>query len=56
MLFVVAAVVAMPLLAIVLNIDPERFGSYIAPVTAIAGTVVGYWFSSAGSASSGRSR
>jgi hypothetical protein len=56
LLFVIAAVVAMPILAIWLNIDPERFGSYIAPVTAIAGTVVGYWFSSAGGAGAGRAR
>jgi hypothetical protein len=45
---VVAAVVAMPLLAMALGMDPQAFGSYIAPVTGIAGTVVGYWFGAVG--------
>jgi hypothetical protein len=45
---VVAAVVAMPLLAMTLGLDPQAFGSYIAPVTGIAGTVVGYWFGAVG--------
>jgi hypothetical protein len=41
---VVLAVVAMPLIAILLHLPPADFGTYIAPVTGIAGTVVGYWF------------
>jgi lipopolysaccharide export LptBFGC system permease protein LptF len=45
---VVAAVVAMPLLAMALGLDPQAFGSYMAPVTGIAGTVVGYWFGAVG--------
>jgi len=43
---VVLAVVAMPAIAMAINLDPQAFGSYIAPVTGIAGTVVGYWFGS----------
>jgi hypothetical protein len=41
---VVLAVVAMPAIAMITNLSPQAFGSYIAPVTGIAGTVVGYWF------------
>jgi hypothetical protein len=41
---VVLAVVAMPAIAMIINLSPQAFGSYIAPVTGIAGTVVGYWF------------
>jgi hypothetical protein len=44
LLLVVLAVVMMPVIAIVVGLDPQAFGAYIAPVTAIAGTVVGYWF------------
>jgi hypothetical protein len=45
---IVAAVVAMPLLAMWLELDPQAFGAFIAPVTGIAGTIVGYWFGTAG--------
>lgn len=41
---VVLAVVTMPAVAMVIKLNPQTFGSYIAPVTGIAGTVVGYWF------------
>ncbi len=41
---VVLAVVAMPAIAMIIKLNPQTFGSYIAPVTGIAGTVVGYWF------------
>jgi hypothetical protein len=44
LLLVVLSVVAMPIIAMVININPETFAAYIAPVTAIAGTVIGYWF------------
>jgi hypothetical protein len=47
LLLVVLAVVAMPIIAIVTNLEPTDFGTYIAPVTGIAGTVVGYWFGQA---------
>ena len=46
----VLAVVMMPPIAMIIGLEPEAFGSYIAPVTAIAGTVVGYWFGSGGTA------
>jgi lipopolysaccharide export LptBFGC system permease protein LptF len=45
---VVLAVVAMPAIAMITSLDPQAFGSYIAPVTGIAGTVVGYWFGTLG--------
>jgi hypothetical protein len=48
LLLVVLAVVSMPLLAMVQGLEPEKFGSYIAPITGIAGTVVGYWFGTVG--------
>lgn len=41
---VVLAVVLMPLIAMITKVNPQTFGAYIAPVTGIAGTVVGYWF------------
>src|ERR671910_3553506 len=44
LLLVVLSVVAMPIIAMVSNINPETFAAYIAPVTAITGTVIGYWF------------
>lgn len=44
LLLVVLAVVSMPIIAILAHLSPQDFGSYIAPVTGIAGTVVGYWF------------
>ncbi len=50
---VVAAVVLLPFMAILLQLKPETFGSYVAPVTGIAGTIVGYWF---GSGDRGRRR
>jgi hypothetical protein len=40
--------VGMPVIAMVTKLDPQTFGSYIAPVTGIAGTVVGYWFGTLG--------
>ena len=46
LLLVVLAVVLMPIIAIVVGLNPQSFGTYIAPVTGIAGTVVGYWFGS----------
>jgi lipopolysaccharide export LptBFGC system permease protein LptF len=44
LLLVVLAVVVMPLIAMANGLNPQSFGAYIAPVTGIAGTVVGYWF------------
>jgi hypothetical protein len=48
LLLVVLAVVLMPVVAIIAGLSPQDFGSYIAPITAIAGTVVGYWFGERG--------
>jgi hypothetical protein len=44
LLAVVAAVVATPIYAMTVNIDPQSFGQYISPITGIAGTIIGYWF------------
>jgi hypothetical protein len=44
LLAVVLAVVATPVYAMTVNIDPQSFGQYIAPITGIAGTIIGYWF------------
>lgn len=44
LLLVVLAVVMMPIIAILTELDPDSFGTYIAPITGIAGTVVGFWF------------
>jgi hypothetical protein len=55
LLGVVAAVVAMPLIAMFFQLDPQAFGSYIAPVTGITGTIVGYWFGTVGQGTTGQS-
>ena len=44
LLAVVAAVVITPIYAMTVNINPQSFGQYIAPITGIAGTIIGYWF------------
>lgn len=41
---VVLAVVATPILGMLRRIDPEDFIQYVTPITAITGTVLGYWF------------
>jgi hypothetical protein len=53
LLGVVAAVVAMPLIGMLLHLDPQAFGAYIAPVTGITGTIVGYWFGTVGQGTTG---
>ena len=53
LLLVVLAVVLMPIVAIIAGLSPQDFGSYIAPITAIAGTVVGYWFGERGRTATG---
>lgn len=53
LLLVVLAVVLMPIVAIIAGLSPQDFGSYIAPVIAIAGTVVGYWFGERGRTATG---
>jgi hypothetical protein len=54
LLGVVAAVVAMPLIGMLLQLDPQAFGAYIAPVTGITGTIVGYWFGTVGQGYTGQ--
>jgi hypothetical protein len=54
LLGVVAAVVAMPLIGMLLHLDPQAFGAYIAPVTGITGTIVGYWFGTVGQGTAGQ--
>jgi hypothetical protein len=44
LLLVVLAIVSMPIIGILAHLNPQSFGTFIAPVTGIAGTVVGYWF------------
>ena len=51
LLGVVAAVVSMPLIGMLLKLNPDTFGAFIAPVTGIAGTIVGYWFGTVGQVS-----
>jgi hypothetical protein len=53
LLLVVLAVVQMPIVAIIAGLSPQDFGSFIAPVTAIAGTVVGYWSGDRGRTATG---
>ena len=55
LLGVVAAVVAMPLIGMIWHLDPQAFGAYIAPVTGITGTIVGYWFGTVGQGTTGQS-
>jgi hypothetical protein len=54
LLGVVAAVVAMPLIGMLLQLDPQAFGAYIAPITGITGTIVGYWFGTVGQGTTGQ--
>ncbi len=48
LLLVVLAVVATPIFAMGVGgmpaVPPEQFSQYVAPVTAITGTILGYWF------------
>ena len=47
LMLVVAAVVLYPLYALVFNVPGATLSEVIAPVTGIAGAVVGYWFGQA---------
>jgi dihydroxyacetone kinase-like predicted kinase len=48
LLVVVLAVSVMSTVALALQVEPQRFTAYLAPVIGMAGTVIGYWFGSAG--------
>jgi hypothetical protein len=47
LMLVVIAVVFYPLYALVFEISPATLNQVIAPVTGIAGAVIGYWFGQA---------
>ena len=49
LMLVILAVVSMPLVGIFTSVAPEDFSQFIAPITGIAGTVIGYWFGQRGS-------
>lgn len=48
LLAIVASIILMPAIAMGVGIAPQSFSQYIAPITGIAGTVLGYWFSQQG--------
>lgn len=41
---VILVIVASPIIGMLMGIDPQAFSAYMAPVTGLAGTIVGYWF------------
>ena len=41
---IVAALTVSPVVAMALDVAADEFGQLIAPVTGVAGTVIGYWF------------
>lgn len=41
---IVVALITSPIMAMILSVSPQDYGQLIAPVTGIAGTVIGYWF------------
>jgi hypothetical protein len=45
LLAIVASIIIMPAVAMASGIAAPSFSQYIAPITGIAGTVLGYWFS-----------
>lgn len=48
LMLVVGAVVVTSLLAVVLRLEAQQFTLYLAPLTGMAGTVIGYWFGATG--------
>lgn len=48
LVMVVAVVAVLSVLALVMRLDAQQFTLYLAPVTGMAGTVLGYWFGAAG--------
>jgi len=41
----VGAIILMPIVAMFIGIEAQTFSQFIAPITGIGGTVLGYWFS-----------
>jgi putative Ca2+/H+ antiporter (TMEM165/GDT1 family) len=48
LLAIVASIIVMPAVATASGIAAQSFSQYVAPITGIAGTVPGYWFSQQG--------
>jgi hypothetical protein len=48
LIIVVAVVAVLSVMALVLRLDAQQFTLYLAPITGMAGTVLGYWFGAAG--------
>jgi lipopolysaccharide export LptBFGC system permease protein LptF len=48
LLAIVASIIVMPAVAMASGIAAQSFSQYVAPITGIAGTVLGYWFSQQG--------
>jgi hypothetical protein len=44
LLAIVAAIILMPVVGMLVGIQAQTFSQFIAPVTGIGGTVLGYWF------------
>jgi hypothetical protein len=47
-LLVVVALIIAPLVAMLAHMSPTDFSALMAPITGIAGTVIGYWFGNRG--------
>lgn len=47
LLLVVVAVVTYPMFALIVGVEGSRLAESIAPITGIAGAIVGYWFGQA---------
>lgn len=48
LLAIVSSIIVMPVIAMAIGVAAQSFSQYIAPITGIAGTVLGYWFSQQG--------
>jgi lipopolysaccharide export LptBFGC system permease protein LptF len=48
LLAIVASIIVMPAVAMATGVAAQSFSQYVAPITGIAGTVLGYWFSQQG--------
>jgi hypothetical protein len=44
LLAIVVAIILMPIIGMIIGIQAQTFSQFIAPVTGIGGTVLGYWF------------
>lgn len=46
LILIVVAVIGYPLYAMIYQIPPQDLAQYVAPITGLAGAMVGYWFGS----------